>query len=155
MLLPETPGHSQASMGQSPVGSLLLSPGSWCIQCFAWALLDSMAGMWFDSKHDFAPPIVFLGLLLFCWMCGVIFCSLQFWSSHRRRWAHILLLHHQLHDLENTNHGQQHKLGSDQGVPPHWRVPQEWVPVTWEQKESRAGVWSENVRRSRDGKCPE
>ena len=27
--LPETPGHSQASLGQSLVGSLLLSPGSW------------------------------------------------------------------------------------------------------------------------------
>ena len=26
----ETPGHSQASLGQSPVGSLLPSPGSWC-----------------------------------------------------------------------------------------------------------------------------
>ena len=26
----ETPGHSQASLGQSLVGSLLLSPGSWC-----------------------------------------------------------------------------------------------------------------------------
>ena len=25
-----TPGHSQASLGQSLVGSLLLSPGSWC-----------------------------------------------------------------------------------------------------------------------------
>ena len=30
MPLPETPGHSRASLGQSPVGSLLLSPGSWC-----------------------------------------------------------------------------------------------------------------------------
>ena len=28
--LPETPGSPQASLGQSPVGSLLLSPGSWC-----------------------------------------------------------------------------------------------------------------------------
>ena len=28
----ETPGHSWASLGQSLVGSLLLSPGSWCIQ---------------------------------------------------------------------------------------------------------------------------
>ena len=27
---PETPGHSQASLGQSLVGSLLLSPGYWC-----------------------------------------------------------------------------------------------------------------------------
>ena len=26
----ETPGHSRASLGQSLVGSLLLSPGSWC-----------------------------------------------------------------------------------------------------------------------------
>ena len=26
----EAPGHSQASLGQSLVGSLLLSPGSWC-----------------------------------------------------------------------------------------------------------------------------
>ena len=30
--LPETPGHSQASLGQSLVGSLLLSPGFWCTQ---------------------------------------------------------------------------------------------------------------------------
>ena len=29
---PETPGHSQASLGQSLVGSLLLSPGSWYVQ---------------------------------------------------------------------------------------------------------------------------
>ena len=28
--LPETPGHSEASLGQSLVRSLLLSPGSWC-----------------------------------------------------------------------------------------------------------------------------
>ena len=30
--LPETPGHSQACLGQSLVGSLLLSLGSWCTQ---------------------------------------------------------------------------------------------------------------------------
>ena len=30
----ETPGHSQASLGQSLVGSLLLSPGSWYAQGF-------------------------------------------------------------------------------------------------------------------------
>ena len=29
---PETPGHSRESLGQSLVGSLLLSPGSWCTQ---------------------------------------------------------------------------------------------------------------------------
>ena len=32
MPLPETPGHSQASLAQSLVGSLLLSPGSQCTQ---------------------------------------------------------------------------------------------------------------------------
>ena len=31
---PETPGHSQASLAQSLVESLLLSPGSWCTQDF-------------------------------------------------------------------------------------------------------------------------
>ena len=30
----ETPGHLQASLGQSPVGSLLLSPGFWCTHGF-------------------------------------------------------------------------------------------------------------------------
>ena len=37
----ETPGHSQASLAQSLVGSLLLSPGSWYAQGFIvfWNLL--------------------------------------------------------------------------------------------------------------------
>ena len=40
---PETPGHSQASLGQSLVGSLLLSPGSWCAQGFVCALQESVS----------------------------------------------------------------------------------------------------------------
>ena len=40
--LPETPGHSRASLRQSLVGSLLLSPGSWCIQGFVFTLQDSV-----------------------------------------------------------------------------------------------------------------
>ena len=39
----ETPGHSQASLGQSLVGSLLLSPGSWCTQVSACALQESIS----------------------------------------------------------------------------------------------------------------
>ena len=35
--LPETPGHSQASVAQSLLGSLILSPGSWCTQAFVCA----------------------------------------------------------------------------------------------------------------------
>ena len=38
MPLLETPGHSWASLGQSLVGSLLLSPGSWCAQGSVCAL---------------------------------------------------------------------------------------------------------------------
>ena len=41
-LLPETPGHSQASLGQSFVGSLLLSPGSCCAQGSVCALQESI-----------------------------------------------------------------------------------------------------------------
>ena len=38
MPLPETPGHSWASLGQSLVASLLLSPGSWHAQDFVCTL---------------------------------------------------------------------------------------------------------------------
>ena len=36
----EPPGHSWASLGQFLVGSLLLSPGSWCTQGFVCALQE-------------------------------------------------------------------------------------------------------------------
>ena len=42
-LPPETPGHSQASLRQSLVGSFLLSPGSWCTQGFVCALQESVS----------------------------------------------------------------------------------------------------------------
>ena len=67
-------------------------------------------GIWF--YHDCAPPNVLLQLLLCLWTWGIFFwwvpassCQwlfktwLQFWCSHRRRWAHVLL--HRL-DLEAT-----------------------------------------------------
>ena len=38
----ETPGHSQASLGQSLVESRLLSPGSWCAQGSVCALQESV-----------------------------------------------------------------------------------------------------------------
>ena len=40
--LPETPGHSWASLGQSLVGSLLPSPGSGCTQDSVYALQKSI-----------------------------------------------------------------------------------------------------------------
>ena len=43
MPLPDTPGHSWASLGQSLVGSLLLSSGSWCTQGSVCALQESVS----------------------------------------------------------------------------------------------------------------
>ena len=40
--LPETSGHSWASLPQSLMGSLLLSPGFWCTQCPVCALQESI-----------------------------------------------------------------------------------------------------------------
>ena len=71
-----------------------------------WALQVSLVGMGFDSKCDFAPPTVLLGLFLCPWTWGIFFwwdptlscrwlfsSELRFWSSRKRRWAHVLLLH--------------------------------------------------------------
>ena len=41
--LPETSGHSWASRGQNLMGSLLLSPGSWCAQGSVCALPESVS----------------------------------------------------------------------------------------------------------------
>ena len=43
----ETPGHSRASLGQSLVGSLLLSPGSWWAQGSVCALQESVSPVLF------------------------------------------------------------------------------------------------------------
>ena len=53
MPLSETPGHSQASLGQSLslVGSLILSPGSWCAQCSVCALPESVSLVLSKSWH--------------------------------------------------------------------------------------------------------
>ena len=39
----ETPGRSQATLGQSLVGSMLFSPGSWCTQGVVCALQESVS----------------------------------------------------------------------------------------------------------------
>ena len=54
MPLPETPRHSWASLGQPLVGSLLLSPRSWCTEGFVCAL------------QEFVSPV----LCKFWWLHG-------------------------------------------------------------------------------------
>ena len=54
---PETPGHSQASLAQSLVGTLLLSPGSWCTQSFVCALQESVSPvLWNCVIKSHWPP---------------------------------------------------------------------------------------------------
>ena len=59
----ETLGHSSGSVS---VGSLVLVCTS-----YVWALWASLTGMGFDSKRDFAPPTILLGLLLCPWVWDI------------------------------------------------------------------------------------
>ena len=47
-----TPGHLQASLAQSLVGSLFLSPGSWCAQSFVSALQESVSPVLWKSCNQ-------------------------------------------------------------------------------------------------------
>ena len=72
--LPETPGYSRASMGQSLVGWLLLSPGSWCVQDSVCALpesdnLDSILkskDITLPTKFHLVKSMVFLVVMYGC-----------------------------------------------------------------------------------------
>ena len=59
----ETPGHSQTSLGQSLVGSLLLSPRSWCTQGFVCALWESVSPVLckFCNQIPLASKVIFPG----------------------------------------------------------------------------------------------
>ena len=95
--------HSNTQMHVSL--SLLLGPCVLVGRGFLLSPLSISGADGFDSICDFSPPSILLGLLLDTWMwriflwwdpafsCGWLFnSSLQFWSSHRRRWVHILQL---------------------------------------------------------------
>ena len=56
---------------------------SWCPQDFVWALWESLVGMGFDSKCNFAHPTVLLGVLL-CFGC--VFCLFWWNPTISCRW---------------------------------------------------------------------
>ena len=60
---PETPGYSQASLAQSPVGTLLLCPGFWCSHAFVCALQESVSPvLWkFYNQIPLASKVKFPG----------------------------------------------------------------------------------------------
>jgi len=65
----ETPGHSQASLAQSFVGSLLLSPGSWCTQGFVCALQQSVSPVLWKFCNQISLTFKFPGASQFlCWI---------------------------------------------------------------------------------------
>ena len=68
---PETPGHSQASLGQCLLGSLLLFPRSWCKQVFVCALQESVPPvLWkFCNQVPLAFKVIFPGgSQSLCWI---------------------------------------------------------------------------------------
>ena len=71
---PETPEHSRASLGQSLVGSLLLSPGSWCTQGFVCALQESVSPILCKFWQLYSGVN---GDLLQEGMCHTLFCYTQ------------------------------------------------------------------------------
>ena len=60
----ETSGHSWASLGQSPVGSLLLSSGFWCTQGFVCALQESVSLVLWNlcNQIPFSSKVKFSGV---------------------------------------------------------------------------------------------
>ena len=53
----ETPGHLHASLGQSLMGSLLLSPGSWCAQGFVQTTLFAQSCFKFCNQIPLVPKV--------------------------------------------------------------------------------------------------
>ena len=51
----------------------------WVLVCtrYFWALWASLVGMGFDSKCNFTPPPILLGLLLCPWMLGIFYGGIQ------------------------------------------------------------------------------
>ena len=84
----ETPGHSRASLGQSLVGSLLLSPGSWCTQGSVCALQESVSPVlckfwWLYGRVN--------GDLLQEGLCHTQVCCTQSPCPLRQATAHLYL----------------------------------------------------------------
>ena len=77
-IAPRTPAPEAVHCGPVPLQETLraLSQSLWCLWVlvhtrYVWTLWASLAGMGFDSKCNFAPPTVLVGLLLCPWTCGI------------------------------------------------------------------------------------
>ena len=77
---PETPGNPQASQGQSPVGSLLLSSGSWYTR-FCCALQESISQSCVSSGSSQFTSVQLLSDVL---LCDPMNCSTPGLPVHRQ-----------------------------------------------------------------------
>ena len=89
---PETPVHSQACLAQSLVGSLLLSPGSWCTQGFVCPVRESVSlVLWkFCNQIPLAFKFKFSGVSQsLCWIFRLEICcgSQNFCKRARLLWC--------------------------------------------------------------------
>ena len=75
----KTPGHSQASLTQSLVGTLFLSPGSWCAQSFCCALQESVSlTLWkFCNQIPLSSTVKFPGVSQF--LCQITRLEYLLW----------------------------------------------------------------------------
>ena len=93
----ETPKHSQASLAQSLVGSLLLSPGSWRAQGFVCSLQESVYPvLWkFRNQIPLAFKVKFPGdSQSLCWIprLGILLCALELLQQCEDFFGIIVLL---------------------------------------------------------------
>ena len=96
--------HRRYSTLKGRSGSVFVGSLSPCVHMVLFEPPKHLWWVWsFDYKWDFTPLTVLLGLLLCPWTwciffwwgptfsCWWLFSSKsQFWSSHRRRWVHVL-----------------------------------------------------------------
>ena len=103
----ETPGHPQANLGQSLVGSLLLSPGSWC------------------TRFCLCPPRVYFLALCKFWqlyggvngdLCSGLMPYPHLWHPEPCPCGSLLLTHSSTEDTQ-TQRGEQwlHGAGEASG----------------------------------------
>ena len=82
-----TPGHSQTSLAPSLVGSLLLSPGSWCTSGFVCSLQESDSSVLWKFHHQIslALKVKLLGGSQFlCWIPSLGNLS---WALELSQWC--------------------------------------------------------------------
>ena len=102
----ETPGHSQESLGQSLVGSLLLSPGSWCWQGFVCALQESVSPVLckFCNQIPLPSKVKFPGGSQSLYQTPRFGNLLEYYSSIKRNTFESVLM--MLMNLESITQGE-------------------------------------------------